>query len=322
MKNCRTLLALAGCALILIFSAHSSWGKPGELPAVTKDYPQESQRVVLFEFYEMAAALEAWNRIVGVSRYAYDNDLLRKVVPNLRQIPAPGSGFDVNMEALLSLKPDLVVTWSRKPETEEFIRRHGLSVFAMYPESLADLHRDLIRLGLILGKEERAQSVSKLMDRNLAELQGRVAVIPVSDRPRVLFLWGKPTTINGNKGVVPEILTLIGGHNLGKDLDAFNQDISMESIVAMNPEVVLIWGSASYGPADLLQDPKWQTIAAVKHRRVFKASRASTWSPRLVAMAWWMAKCFYPQFISPEEMTKALDNFYRSCFGIPYEETP
>lgn len=322
MRNCRNLLALAGCVLILFLGANSSRGRPGELPPVTKDYPQESHRVVLFEFYEMAASLGAWDRIVGISRYAYDNDLLQKVVPNLRQIPAPGSGFDVNMESLLTLKPDLVVTWSRKPETEEFIRRHGLPVFSMYPEGLANLHRDLIRLGIILGQEERAKSVSALMDRSLAKLQQKVAAIPEAHRPRVLFLWGKPTTIQGNKGVVPEIITLMGGHNLGKDLDAFNQEISMETIVAMNPEVVLIWGSASYGPDDLLHDPKWQTIAAVKNRRVFKATRASTWSPRLVRLAWWMARCFYPQFIADEEMTQALDGFYRSCFGIPYEETP
>lgn len=96
----------------------------------------------------------------------------------------------------------------------------------------------------------------------------------------------------------------------------------METMVDLNPEVVLIWGSASYGVADLLRDPKWQNVQAVKTGRVFKADRSSTWSPRVVVLAWWMAHCFFPQEISPAEFRQAADSFYRECFGIPYEETP
>jgi iron complex transport system substrate-binding protein len=90
-------------------------------------------------------------------------------------------------------------------------------------------------------------------------------------------------------------------------------------MLALNPEVVLICGPAAYGPADLLQDPKWQGVRAVKDRRVFKAFRAATWSPRVVVLAWWMARCFYPQAIPAEEVEKAADRFYHACFGIRYE---
>ncbi len=94
----------------------------------------------------------------------------------------------------------------------------------------------------------------------------------------------------------------------------------METLVSLNPQVVLIWGSASYGPDDLLTDPKWQTIEAIKTRRVFKASRASTWSPRVVSLAWWIARCFYPESISEEEAQADINQFFQKCFGIPSKE--
>jgi len=168
------------------------------------------------------------------------------------------------------------------------------------------------------GREDRARQVAALMHDSLSELRRRVAAIPAGTQPKVVWLWGKPTTICGNQGVVSELIKVAGGKNLGGNFDSFNRELSMETMVALNPEVVLIWGSAAYGPADLLQDPKWQVVQAVKDQRVFKATRASTWSPRVVILAWWMAHCFYPQVISQEEVERAADRFYRSCFGISY----
>jgi iron complex transport system substrate-binding protein len=277
---------------------------------------------VLFEGYEVVAALKAWDRIVGISRYAYDNDLLKRVVPHLQQIPSPGTGFVVNAESLLALKPDMVVTWDRKPDQVEFMRRQGIPVTLIYPEGLTDLYRDTRLIGRLLGQSERAEKVTQLMARNFEALKQRLAKIPAAARPRVAWVWGKPTTITGNKGVVGELIPLAGGINLGGKVDNFNQELSMETMVELNPDVVLIWGSASYSVADLLQDPKWRNVQAVKTGRVFKADRASTWSPRVVVLAWWMAHCFFPQEISPAEFRQAADSFYRECFGIPYEETP
>jgi len=192
-------------------------------------------------------------------------------------------------------------------------------VLTLYPESLADLNRDLLRLGKLFGKEARAREVAAMMAQSLDKLRQRLAAIPAADRPGVVWLWSKPTKIGGNRGIMPELITLTGGINLGSHLNAFYQELSMETIVGLNPEVVLIWGSASYGPADILHDPKWQSIRAVKSRRVFKSPRASNWSPRVISLAWWMAHCLHPQQISPAEMQAELDQFYRRCFGIPYQ---
>jgi iron complex transport system substrate-binding protein len=284
--------------------------------------PQEAHRVVLFECYEMVAALYAWDRVVGISRYAYDNDLLKRMLPNLRKIPAPGSAFDVNVEALLALKPDLVVTWTRKPESAEHLRGQGIPVLMFYPESLADLYRDLAQLGQVFGQEARAREVVNYMAQSLTALQQRLVGVPEAGRPRVVWLWGKPTTIHGTRGVIAELLQIAGGRNVGAHLDGLNQEISMETVIGLSPQVAVIWGSAAYTAQDLLRDPKWSVTPAVQNRRVFKASTGSTWSPRAVALAWWLGHCFHPHVISEADWRRAADDIYRKCFGVSYEECP
>jgi len=307
------MILLALGVQLLVTSAAAEEGDP-LLP------PGGARRVVLFEAYELAAALNAWDRVVGISRYALDNDFMHRLVPQLRDLPTPGSGFDANVEALHALKPDLVVTWSRKPEGLEFLRRQGFPVLSIYPETLEELRRDLLRLGAALGREERAREVAALMDRHFEAIRQRVAPLAARKAPRAVWVWSKPTQISGRRGVVADLMRLSGGRNLGEDLDCLNQEVSMETLTALDPEVVLIWGSASYSPQDLLSDPKWQTTQAVKNRRIYKPSRASTWSPRVVALAWWLAGCFYPEDISEAEVFEASHRFYRECFGIPFEE--
>jgi iron complex transport system substrate-binding protein len=307
------VLALTGTILA------ASADRPGVGSTVAVP-PREAHRVVLFECYETVAALQAWERIVGLSRYAYDNDLLQRLLPQLRQIPSPGSGFDVNAEALLALKPDLVVTWTRKPECGEHLVRLGIPVMMFYPEGLADLYRDLGQLGQVLGREARARQVAGYMARSLAALQQRLAGVPEAARPRVVWLWGKPTTVNGNRGVMAEMLRLAGGRNVGAHLDSLNKEVSMETIIGWAPQVVAIWGSAAYSAQDLLCDPKWAVTPAVQNGCVFKAARVSTWSPRAVVLAWWLAHCFHPRLIAAADWRRAADDIYRQCYGIPYEE--
>ena len=74
------------------------------------------RRAVVLVSYELVPVLGVWDRVVGVARWAYDNDVVRQSNPDIRSIPSVGSGTDVNMEALLKLKPDLVLTWTFKPE--------------------------------------------------------------------------------------------------------------------------------------------------------------------------------------------------------------
>ena len=279
------------------------------------------KRAVFFITYELIPALDIWDSVVGIGRWAYDNDLMRATKPDIANIiPSTGSGTDVNIEALLKLKPDLVITWTFKPETIRFMEEKGLRVIAIYPDSLSELY-DVMRLHgkQFKKKKEMGHSISE-MERIFKLIKYRVSKIPDSKKRKVLWLGGKPTSVACGIGVTNDIFKLINGINPASSIPQRNADVPMERIIAWNPDVIFIWGNAGYTAQSILQSPQWRFIRAVKEGRVYKAPEWSTWSPRLAPIALWMAMKTYPEYFRDINLYKVTDEFYRKVFGISYSK--
>lgn len=305
--------------LLLFTLTEVTWGfKLRDQSGRDVEIPDQVERVVLFECYEIVPALSAWDKVCGVSRYAYENDLLKQVIPNLRETPSPGSGFDVNMETLLALNPDLVIMWPRNPEVIKHIERKGIPVLCIYPESLEDLYQAVRLIGKAFGKENRAEDVIKTMEKNVNLVKSRVENVSLEKRLKTLWLWGKPTKVAGGRGLSHDLVTLAGGINLAEDIYELYSEVSLEKIIAWNPDVVVIWGAAHYSACDILNDPKWQSIKAVKEGRVYKPPKESTWSPRVILLLLKMAKWFYPELFKDIEFDKVAHEFYLRCYGIQH----
>ncbi len=277
------------------------------------------RRAVLFETYELAAALGVWDRIAGISRYAFENDLILALKPDIaRTIPSAGSGIDINIETLLRLKPDCVITWTFKPETIRFMEQKGLVVVAIYPESIAELY-DAMRLqGKLFGKQKKVEDVIARMEKLFSFIRERCRSVPLEKRKRVVWLSGKPTTVSGGIGVNNDLLRLVNGINPAASIRERSLDVSMERIIVWNPDVVFIWGSAKYGADDLLDSPQWRHTAAVKNAQIYKSPKWGTWSPRLAVIALWMAMNTYPDAFRDVNFEKTADDFFRAVYGIPY----
>lgn len=283
------------------------------------DVPLPVKRAVFFETYELTAALGVWDRIAGISRYAYENDLVLALKPDIaKTIPSAGSGADVNIEALLRLRPDLVITWTFKPESLRFMEEKGLKVIALYPESLAELYEAMRLQGRLFGKERKVEDCIGRMQKMFSLIAERCRAVPPGKRKRVIWLAGKQTTVAGGRGINNDLIGLMNAVNPAASQQGRSADVSMERIVAWNPEVVFIWGSARYGSKDLLGSPQWRHVAAIRNRRVHKAPRWGTWSPRLAVMALWMAMRTYPERFRDVNFEKTADEFYRAVYGIPY----
>ncbi len=281
--------------------------------------PIPVKRAVFFLTYELIPSLGIWDKVVGIGRWAYDNDLIKAVKTDIkRSVPSVGTGIDVNIEALLKLKPELVITWTYKPETVKFMEEKGLKVIAIYPESLEELYNVMRVHGRLFSKEER-------MERSIAQMEGifklikeRVSNIPNNKRRKVLWLGGKPTSVACGIGVTNDIFKLIGGINPAAQIPQRNADVPMERIITWNPDVIFIWGNAGYTAQGILQGSQWRFIKAVREGRVYKAPEWSTWSPRLAPVALWMAMKTYPEYFRDINLYKITDDFYREVFGISF----
>jgi iron complex transport system substrate-binding protein len=315
-----------GAAALLAALLVIPWGRADAAPTGSVAYrdklgrtvtvPVPVKRAVFLISYELIPVLGVWDRIAGVGRWAYDNDLVRQSKPDIRSIPSVGSGTDVNVEALMKLKPDVVVTWTFKPELVKFMEERGLRVIAIYPESLAELY-DVMRLhGKLFQREARMERAIGEMEGLFRMIRERVGRTPEGRRKKVLYIGTKPTSVSGGIGITNEMITLIGAHNPASTLRQRNIEVPMERIIAWNPDVIVIWGNARYGPSDLTNDPQWRLLPAVKNGKVYKAPEWSTWSPRLAPFALWMAAMTYPEYFKDLDMDKVVDEFHRKVFGV------
>jgi iron complex transport system substrate-binding protein len=322
--NSATRGAAAFAAALLIMTALPPAAEAGTLTVKDKLGRTVSvnlpvRRVVLFETYELIAALGVWDKVAGISRYAYENDLILALRPGIaKTIPSAGSGADINIESLLRLRPDLVITWTFKPESIRFMEERGLKVIALYPESIPELFETMRLEGRIFGKQARVEACIGRMKKMFAFISERCRAVPDGNRKRVVWLGGKPTTVAGGTGINNDLIGLMNAVNPAASQQERSADVSMERIVAWNPEVVFIWGGARFVPGDLLGSPQWRHVDAVRKGRVHKAPKWGTWSPRLAVIALWMAMKTYPDQFRDVDFDKAADNFYRSVYGIPY----
>jgi len=275
-------------------------------------------RVVFSSLYELIPVFDVWDRVVGLNRWAFDSELLKEF-PQLKEIPSVGTADTVNIEVLLALHPDLVITWSYKPEVADFLVRRGLKVISVYPDSLDELYSVLDLCGRLFLKEDRAREIRSLMERSFAATASKVSKIPPQNRRKVLCLGQKPTTVTGGTGLQHELIKLIGGIDPAEGIQTKHPEVSMESIVSWDPDVIFIWGSARYGPEELLSGPQWKSIKAVRDGKVFKAPALTTWSPTICSLALWMAWKTYPEYFDRTEISEDVLRFHQKCFGIPIE---
>ena len=134
-------------AVVVGITAAVGWCGAGEGSAVTVtdklgnrvEIPVPVKRAVLLSLYELMPVLDLWDNVIGLNRWAFDNTVLKRC-PRLEGIPVVGTGIEVNAEAIMALHPELVITWSYRPEVVEFLTRKGLRVIAVYPDSLEELY--------------------------------------------------------------------------------------------------------------------------------------------------------------------------------------
>lgn len=277
------------------------------------------RRAVLYETYELLPVTGAWDRVAGISRFALENDLLQAVKPDFsRAINSAGSAMDVNAEALCRLRPDVIITWSSNPKAVAFLRARGLPVIAVYPESIAELY-DVMRLqGKLFGKERKVETAIREMERIFSLIRSRTASIPANGRRRAVWIGSKPTTATGRVGITSNLFRIINLENAADSIAGRTADVPLERIASWNPDLVFIWGNARYGAADIIANPQWRHINAVKNRAVYKAPHWSIWSPRIAPIALWMASRAYPERFRNVSIEKTTDAFCRKVYGIPY----
>lgn len=228
--------------------------------------PRHPQRIVCLtaETTEIAFALGAGDRVVGVSGYA-----LRP--PEARRKPRVSAFTSVNVEKVLALRPDLVLSFSDlQAEAVRQLVHAGLTVLSLNQRTLQEALAAIHLIGGVLGCADQAERLASEMEAEIAAVRRSAAQLP--RRPRVYFEeWDDPL-ISGI-GWVSEIIEAAGGQEVFPELrrcqSALGRVVDPAEVVRRNPEVILVsWCGKKFVPRRLRARPGWETIEAVARNHV------------------------------------------------------
>ncbi|MDO8772493.1 MAG: helical backbone metal receptor [Burkholderiaceae bacterium] len=250
-------------------------------------FSQTPQRIVslLPSLSESVCELGQCQRLVGVDRYS-------NWPVSLTKLPQVGGGLDPNIEAVVALKPDVVLmaTSSRASERLEAL---GIKVVALEPKSHADVQRVLIKVGQVLDipEEAGAKRIWRFID---AGVSAAAQSIPAKARgARVYFEVNRAPYAAGETSFMGETLTRLGAKNIiPRSLGPFPK-INPEFVVRADPDVIMV---GLRNAAGMELRPGWAGMRALREKRlcVFSIEDSDVLvrpGPRMAEAARIMASC-------------------------------
>lgn len=222
------------------------------------------QRIVALSVgaVDTLALLGQLERVVGVEEDCFVPGTER--IAKIRNDDHSGPSKALNVEAVLALRPDLIIA---KEDLRPALGERGISVLwlpiASDPDAIA---RIVESIGERLGLAGEARSAVQQMRAKEQAIAARVAPLP---KLRVYFEAGRAGRSAGRGSVIDAMIRLAGGLNIAADAALVNPLLSSEAIVAADPEVIVLspWSDA---PEEVMRRPGWDRIAAVKARRVHR----------------------------------------------------
>ena len=187
------------------------------------------------------------------------------------------TGMEVNIEKIILLKPDLVITTSlTKPSITETLKKNGLRIQVFnLPDSYDELCKLFIDLGSLMDKSKKAlEIISKQQKRlNIIKLS-----LPANKKPGVFFEIGiKPIFTVIPNTFMDDYIKYAGGINIAADLS--NGLITKESVLIRNPDVIFIENMGLMARDEELMWRGYKNINAVKNNKIFFLDADDSCSP-------------------------------------------
>jgi iron complex transport system substrate-binding protein len=267
-----SIQALLACALMLGgFAAHAAQVTDDRGVTVTLAAPPQRIVSILPSLTETVCELGHCARLVGVDRYS-------NYPASVQKLTQVGGGMDPNVEAIVALRPD-VVLMAKSSRVGDRLEALGIKVVALEPKSHADVQRVMLKVGQLLEVPD-AQRIWRAID---AGVSAAAQSIPANVRgTKVYFEVNQGPYAAGEASFIGETLTRLGAKNIvPAKLGPFPK-LNPEYIVRANPDLIMVGQRSADG---LQQRPGWHSIRALREQRLVRPG------PRMAEGARLMAKC-------------------------------
>jgi iron complex transport system substrate-binding protein len=250
---------------------------------------------------ETLFALGLGERVAGVTTFC-------NYPEEARRLPKIGTYIQPNLEVIVGLRPDLVVVETNPIRLREKLEALGLRVLELQFTSVGDIYRSIERLGQAAAVPERAKALAGSIHSQLDEIRRRTAPLP--ERRMLLLVGRTPNALEGLIAVgkasyLNELITIAGGANIFRDAPTAYPKVSLEEILARNPEVIVDMGEMARTRGVTEADKQrvvrlWErypSLTAVRTRRVFAVASDIfvVPGPRMVEAARAFARMLHPE---------------------------
>lgn len=208
---------------------------------------------------ELFFAAGAGEKLVGVVEYSDFPDAAKS-------IERIGNHSSIDLERISLLKPDLIVAWeSGNPKAAiEKIKKLGYPLFLSEPRFLEDIASSMQRFATLAGTEKIANKAVEQFNQDYRKIKKKYS----SNNTVSVFyeIWYQPMmTVNGQH-IISEVIEICGGKNIFAKLNNLAPHISVESVIAANPQVII----AGNNIGERLYDwNRWSNLSAVKLKNLF-----------------------------------------------------
>lgn len=240
---------------------------------------------------EIVYALGAETHLAGVTDFC-------DYPPAARGKPRVGGMIDPNLEAIVALKPDLVIatTEGGREETVAQLKRLRIPTYLVAAHRVSDMTALIARVGELTERRDAAATLVARLEQRIAAVTRAVLTRP---RPRVLYvLWPEPLIVPGREALVTELIRLAGGESITAGEGDSYPRYSLEAAVARAPEVILLANhGAGTGP---VHEEKWRSLTSLPAIRAGRLQRVNgdllhRYGPRIVDGLEQLARAIHPE---------------------------
>jgi iron complex transport system substrate-binding protein len=209
---------------------------------------------------EIIYALGAEERLAGRTDYC-------EFPAAAKRKPSVGGMVNPSLEALVALKPDLVIATDEgnREETFQQLARLRIPTYLVHATRLGALEDMIARIGALTGRQAAVGPLTESLTRRMQAVRQAVAPFP---RPRVLYvIWPEPLIVPGRQSLLTELIDLAGGDSVTSGQEAAYVRFSVEAAVALAPQVIVLADHASANgggsSAGRPEPEKWKRFASV-----------------------------------------------------------
>lgn len=273
MKNAPSYLSVIAFSLVTSLLLINRVGA-AEITVIDDDgvehvFNQPVKRIVSLMPHatELLFEVGAGDQVVGAVQYS-DYPEAAKLIPRV------GGYSSLNIEAIIALKPDLLIAWPEGNRNRELdrLKTLGLPILVSDPREFHDIAKALTLYGKVTGNEAEAKVAVQEFNKKLNYLRMTYSIDENSteDKVSVFYqVWNAPLMTQNGNTFISRAIELCGGENIFSDLPMTNPQVSIESILVKDPQVIVASGMGQSRPEWLDDWRQFKTLRAVRNNQLY-----------------------------------------------------